>query len=98
MKSVGDTTQKMIAVIEDDVHIGDIIEESLHREGYRTCRAYSGTEAQYLLADQKGGQKPDLILLDLMLPGVTGETLLQQIQDIRDIRDIPVIVISAKVE
>ena len=32
-----------------------------------------------------------------MLPGVTGETLLQQIQDIRDIRDIPVIVISAKV-
>lgn len=85
---------KMIAVIEDDVHIGDIIEESLHREGYRTCRAYSGTEAQYLLADQKGGQKPDLILLDLMLPGVTGETLLQQIQDIGD---IPVIVISAKV-
>ena len=85
---------KMIAVIEDDVHIGDIIEESLHREGYRTCRAYSGTEAQYLLADQKGGQKPDLILLDLMLPGVTDETLLQQIQDIGD---IPVIVISAKV-
>ncbi len=33
MKSVGDTTQKMIAVIEDDVHIGDIIEESLHRRG-----------------------------------------------------------------
>ena len=97
MKSEGKTTPKMIAVIEDDVHIGDIIEESLHREGYRTCRAYSGTEAQYLLADQKGGQKPDLILLDLMLPGVTGETLLQQIQDIRDIRDIPVIVISAKV-
>lgn len=97
MKSEGNTTPKMIAVIEDDVHIGDIIEESLHREGYRTCRAYSGTEAQYLLADQKGGQKPDLILLDLMLPGVTGETLLQQIQDIRDIRDIPVIVISAKV-
>ena len=94
MKSVENTMPKMIAVIEDDVHIGDIIEESLHREGYRTCRAYSGTEAQYLLADQKGGQKPDLILLDLMLPGVTGETLLQQIQDIGD---IPVIVISAKV-
>ena len=91
MKSEGNTTPKMIAVIEDDVHIGDIIEESLHREGYRTCRAYSGTEAQYLLADQKGGQKPDLILLDLMLPGMTGEALLPQI------RDIPVIVISAKV-
>ncbi len=81
----------MIAIIEDDVHIGDIIEESLRREGYQTCRAYSGTEAQYLLADQKAGPELDLILLDLMLPGMTGEALLPQI------RDIPVIVISAKV-
>jgi len=78
---------KTIAVIEDDVHIGNIIEESLHREGYQTIRAYSGTEAQYLLAEKK----PDLILLDLMLPGRTGEELLPEIQD------IPVIVISAKV-
>lgn len=78
---------KTIAIIEDDVHIGDIIEKSLRSEGYQTCRAYSGTEAQYLLAEKK----PDLILLDLMLPGMTGETLLPQIQD------IPVIVISAKV-
>lgn len=83
--------QKMIAIIEDDVHIGDIIEESLGREGYQTCRAYSGTEAQYLLADEKAGKKPDLILLDLMLPGITGEALLPRIED------IPVIVISAKV-
>ncbi len=83
--------KKMIAIIEDDVHIGDIIEESLRREGYQTCRAYSGTEAQYLLADQKAGPELDLILLDLMLPGMTGEALLPQI------RDIPVIVISAKV-
>lgn len=78
---------KTIAIIEDDVHIGDIIEKSLRSEGYQTCRAYSGTEAQYLLAEKK----PDLILLDLMLPGMTGEMLLPQIQD------IPVIVISAKV-
>lgn len=78
---------KTIAVIEDDVHIGNIVEESLRREGYQTCRAYSGTEALYLLADRK----PDLVLLDLMLPGMTGEELLVQI------RDIPVIVISAKV-
>ena len=83
-------TLKTIAIIEDDVHIGDIIEESLHREGYQTCRAYSGTEAQYLLADDRTDKKPDLILLDLMLPGMTGEELLSRIQD------IPVIVISAK--
>lgn len=92
--------RKLIAIIEDDVHIGDIIEESLRREGYQTCRAYSGTEALYLLSDENAGKRPDLILLDLMLPGMTGEALLPQIQDIRDIRDIPdipVIVVSAKV-
>lgn len=89
MKNPGNP--KTIAIIEDDVHIGDIIEESLRREGYQTCRAYSGTEAQYLLAARGAGRKPDLILLDLMLPGMTGEALLPQI------RDIPVIVISAKV-
>lgn len=86
--------QELIAIIEDDVHIGNIIEESLRREGYQTCRAYSGTEALYLLADDSAGKKLDLILLDLMLPGMTGEALLPRIQDIRD---IPVIVISAKV-
>ena len=80
-----------IAIIEDDVHIGDIIEKSLRSEGYQTCRAYSGTEARYLLADDKAKQRPNLILLDLMLPGMTGEELLSQIHD------IPVIVISAKV-
>lgn len=90
-------SQKRIAIIEDDVHIGDIIEESLRREGYQTCRAYSGTEAQYLLADEDADRKPDLVLLDLMLPGMTGETLLSWIRDIRDISDIPIIVISAKV-
>ena len=90
-------SQKRIAIIEDDVHIGDIIEESLRWEGYQTCRAYSGTEAQYLLADEDAGRKPDLVLLDLMLPGTTGEALLSWIRDIRDISDIPIIVISAKV-
>ena len=109
MKQKGNDTagrtgnQKRIAIIEDDVHIGDIIEESLRREGYQTCRAYSGTEAQYLLADEDAGRKPDLVLLDLILPGMTGEALLSWIKnirdtpDIRDISDIPIIVISAKV-
>lgn len=81
---------KTIAIIEDDVHIGNIVEECLRKEGYQTCRAYSGTEAQYLLADTRLKKRPDLILLDLMLPGMTGEELLAQIQG------IPVIVISAK--
>lgn len=76
-----------IAIIEDDLAIGDLLEEALREEGYAVLRAYSGTEAQYLLAQHT----PDLILLDLMLPGLAGEALLPALQG------IPVIVVSAKV-
>lgn len=63
---------RTIAVIEDDAPIGDLLEEALRGEGYGVLRAYSGTEAQYLLARHT----PDLVLLDLMLPGRSGEELL----------------------
>lgn len=79
---------KTIAVIDDDSYIGDMLEEVLKKEGYGVLRAYSGTEAVYLLAQKK----PDLVLLDLMLPGLSGEELLPQI------KNIPVIVLSAKVD
>ena len=78
---------KSIAIIEDDQTIGDLLEEVLHKEGYLVQRAYSGTEAIYLLSQGK----PDLVLLDLMLPGLSGEELLPQLSG------IPVIVVSAKV-
>lgn len=77
-----------IAIVEDDLHIGGILEELLRREGYQTLRAYSGTEARLLLEKET----PDLILLDLMLPGMTGEELLPAV------RRIPTIVVSAKVD
>ena len=77
---------KTIAVIDDDLPIGDTLEALLRQEGYGVLRAYSGTEALYLLASRR----PDLVLLDLMLPGLSGEAVLPQI------RGIPVIVLSAK--
>ena len=67
---------RTIAVIDDDVYIGDMIERVLKKEGYLVLRAYSGTEA-LLLLDQK---RPDLILLDLMLPGLSGEVICQRFQ------------------
>lgn len=76
-----------IAVIEDDEYIGSLLEECLAAEGYMVIRAYSGTEALLLLEKQQ----PDLILLDLMLPGLSGEALLPRI------KNTPVIVVSAKV-
>jgi len=62
---------KHILIIDDDIHIGNIIEEALVKEGYLISRAYSGTEALYVLS----ASKSDLILLDLMLPGLSGEEL-----------------------
>ncbi len=79
---------KTILIVDDDVCIGDMLQEVLVKEGYQTARAYSGTEALLYLS----GNRPDLILLDLMLPGLSGEELLPLIEG------IPVIVVSARSE
>lgn len=79
---------KNILIIEDDLHIGNMLEEVLVKEGYGVSRAYSGTEALLVLEHAR----PDLILLDLMLPGLKGEEVLPRVNG------IPVIVVSAKVE
>ena len=79
---------KTIAIIDDDIHIGDMLTEVLKQEGYAVLRAYSGTEALYLLSQNK----PDLVLLDLMLPGLSGEEVLPHIEN------TPVIVLSARVD
>ena len=79
---------KTIAIIDDDIYIGDMLAEVLTQEGCAVLRAYSGTEALYLLSQNK----PDLVLLDLMLPGLSGEEVLPHI------KNIPVIVLSAKVD
>lgn len=79
---------KRILIIDDDIYIGNMEEEILSKEGYEVLRAYSGTEALLVLSRQK----PDLILLDLMLPGLSGEEVLP------NIKGIPVIVVSAKLD
>ena len=79
---------KNIMIIDDDVHIGNMLEEVLSKEGYKVSRAYSGTEALLFFSSHK----PDLVLLDLMLPGLNGEEVLPQI------KDTPVIVVSAKID
>lgn len=75
-----------ILIIDDDEAIGNLKQEVLERAGYHVLRAYSGTEALLLL----NANCPDLILLDLMLPGLSGEEVLPRLQG------IPVIVVSAK--
>ena len=79
---------KKILIVDDDPAIGNLLEETLHRAGYYTMRAYSGTEALLSIANTR----PDLVLLDLMLPGLSGEELLPKL------KGIPVIVLSAKID
>lgn len=79
---------KHILIVDDDTYINDMVEKALVSEGYEVSKAYSGTEALLLLKTST----PDLVLLDLMLPGLTGEEVLPLI------RDIPVIVVSAKID
>jgi DNA-binding response OmpR family regulator len=79
---------KTIAIIDDDLYIGDMLTEVLSKEGFSVLRAYSGTEALYLLKEKR----PDLVLLDLMLPGMSGEEVLSYI------KGVPVIVLSARAD
>lgn len=79
---------KTILIIDDDVYIGNMLEEVLTKEGYSVSRAYSGTEAILFLSNNT----PDLVLLDLMLPGLSGEEVLKKI------KELPVIVVSAKID
>ena len=77
-----------ILIVDDDLSIGNLLEEALRKEGYSVSRAYSGTEAVLFMQQQK----PDLVLLDLMLPGLSGEKVLPYLTG------IPVIVVSAKID
>lgn len=76
-----------VLIIDDDAAIGNLEQEVLQRAGYSVLRAYSGTEALLVLKSCR----PSLILLDLMLPGLSGEELLPLLHG------IPVIVVSAKI-
>lgn len=80
-----------ILIVEDDTDINHLIRKILIREGYETMQAFSGTEALLLLKMEI----PDMLILDLMLPGMSGEELIQEVRRNFD-TEIPILVISAK--
>lgn len=81
-----------ILVVDDEPNIIEAIEENLKREGYQTVRAHSGEEALAMMPQEQ----PDLVLLDLTLPGMDGYEVCRQMQqDVRLIH-IPVIMLTAR--
>lgn len=83
--------RQKIMIVEDETDINRLLARILEDAGYGTMQAFSGTEALLLLERQE----PDLILLDLMLPGMSGEELLVHIREKMRL-SAPVLVLSAK--
>lgn len=83
--------QPSILIIEDDEHINNIIYDVLRKEGFLCTQAYSGSEGKMHAARQMY----ELIILDLMLPGLSGEAFMHELRTELK-HNIPVIVLSAK--
>ncbi len=80
-----------ILIIEDDSEINRLLSKIVEREGYQSLQAFSGTEALLLLDKDKA----DVILLDLMLPGMSGEEVLRYLREEKK-SEVPILIISAK--
>ena len=80
-----------ILIVEDDILLSDMLKSLLSQNGYRVNTAYSGSEALLILEKETF----DLILLDLMLPGISGEEVLTTI---RKKQTTPIIGVSAKTD
>ena len=81
-----------ILLAEDDKQIADMISFKLSNSGHQVVRAQDGEQAVKLA----GQQKPDLILLDAMMPGLSGFEVLRRLKSDSTLRSTPVIMVSAK--
>ena len=86
--------QKRILVVEDDRDISELIRYNLERDGYEVSVVFDGFQA----VDYAEKIKPDLILLDLMLPGVDGLDICRHLKSENELKNIPVIILTAKSE
>ena len=81
-----------ILIVEDDADISGLLVKIMEGAGYQVRQAFSGTEALFCMEREL----PDCVLLDLMLPGITGEEVLEQIRQEQK-KEMPVLILSAKV-
>ncbi|MDD5016928.1 MAG: response regulator transcription factor [Eubacteriales bacterium] len=83
-----------VMIVDDEPNILELLEYNLKKEGYEVIRADTGEMAVSLLAQKK----PDIVLLDQMLPGLDGLGVLKKIRSADDFNDMPVIMVTAKSE
>ena len=80
---------KRVLVVDDDAKTVELVKLYLNRDGYRVFTAYDGVEALRLARESR----PDLIVLDLMLPGIDG---LEVCRTLRNESDVPIIMLTAR--
>lgn len=86
-----ETSPSKILIVDDEIFNVDYMQQEIEDLGFDTICAYNGPEALKKVADEK----PDLVLLDIMMPGMNGFDVLTRLKEDPQTRDIPVIIISA---
>lgn len=81
-----------VLIIDDEMHIVELLRFNLETSGYKTIYSYDGFDGFIKAKDEK----PDLILLDWMLPNISGIEVLKKIRQDADLKKIPVIMLTAK--
>ena len=92
MEEVVEKDKKTILVVDDEKSIMELLVFNLQKEGYNTLEAYDGVTAVEMAINEK----PDLILLDVMIPKLDGISVCKKIRYALNISNIPILMISAK--
>lgn len=92
MEDLEEKDKKTILVVDDEKSIMELLVFNLQKEGYNTLEAYDGVTA----VEMAMNEKPDLILLDVMLPKLDGISVCKKIRYALNISNIPILMISAK--
>ena len=85
---------KEILIVDDEENIVELVKYNLEEEGYSVLAAYDGKEA----LNKAREEKPDLMVLDLMLPEVDGFDVCRRLRSDEDLKELPIIILSAKEE
>lgn len=84
--------QKTVMIIEDEVDAAELFSEMMRINGFRVIKMFSSAPAIPIIAQEK----PDIILLDVMMPDISGLEVLRYIRREPELASIPVIILSAK--
>lgn len=85
-------TQKTVMIIEDEADAAELFAEMMRVNGFRVIKMFSSAPAIPIISQEK----PDIILLDIMMPDISGLEVLRYMQREPELAKIPVIVVSAK--